>query len=421
LIVKRILNRERAMRHDTRWGAWLALAAIAASSAGCGEGESGASDLEESRAWGDSVVLVEEMRIGELDGDEHNTFGSVLALAPAPDGSLYVADRQVPIIRRYDADGRYMGDIGRGGDGPGEYRTPAGLAVAGDGRLFVWDPPLGRLSMYDSAGDFLDSNTLAGGVGGQRVFVWGTEGQMLLRKRDPESREPAVRWVEVTEDGALNALHDVPPSDLQGPSYTVAGRGGPYRPLVTETLSTVGPDGSLYVARNDEYLIYRILPGGDTLRIRRDKPRIRATSEELAEWEAFSEYFAERVPAQRDEFFPIPTVKPFMRELVVDPEGRLWVSRYTEPVFMEYSPYERESREESGLPSYQWRDTITWDVFSPEGDLLGVVTFPIRTSFFVALGDRVWGVRAGEYQEDLVTRWRIEEVAPGTAASDGDP
>ena len=79
--------------------------------------------------WGDSLILVEEIRIGNLTGDEAYTFGSVGALAPAPDGSLYVVDSQVPIIRRYDQDGQHIGDIGRRGEGPGEYQEVSGLAV----------------------------------------------------------------------------------------------------------------------------------------------------------------------------------------------------------------------------------------------------------------------------------------------------
>lgn len=52
--------------------------------------ESGLEDAlsGEHPAWGDSPALVEELRIGGLQGDEEYTFGSVSALAPTPDGHL---------------------------------------------------------------------------------------------------------------------------------------------------------------------------------------------------------------------------------------------------------------------------------------------------------------------------------------------
>lgn len=117
--------------------------------------------------------------------------------------------------------------------------------------------------------------------------------------------------------------------------------------------------------------------------------------------------FAERVPERRRDYFPIPDTKPFIRELVVDPQGRLWVSRYTEPVFFEYPAGELAEREAEGRPAYQWRDAATWDVFGPDDDFLGSVTLPFNTTFSTALDKEVWGIRAGDFGEDYVVRWRI--------------
>ena len=49
--------------------------------------------------WGAERRLVAEISIGELEGDLVYLFRRITALAVAADGTIYVVDRQVPIIR----------------------------------------------------------------------------------------------------------------------------------------------------------------------------------------------------------------------------------------------------------------------------------------------------------------------------------
>lgn len=358
------------------------------------------------------IQLTEELRVGGIDGPEEYTFGSVTTLAPAPDGSVVVADGQVPVIRRYDAAGQFIADVGRRGEGPGEYLSLDGLAALEDGRLVVWDGRLRRLSFFGANGIYTESASIPVGMGGWRGFVWSPQGDLFIRAipetgfvETPDGT-PAD-WSRVTLDGDIERLAPVPIEERIGPRYVLAGRGGYYYPFVTATLSAMSPDGSLYRVRNDEYAIYHVHPDGTETVIRRDEPRVRLRSEEKAEWEARSESFAQRTPDRRSDFFPIPEVKPFIRELVVDIDGRLWVSRYTEAEFMEYSESEAADRREQNLPSYQWRDLLRWDVFSPDDRYIGSVTLPFKTSFLTAADDILWGVQAGDFREDYVVRWRM--------------
>ena len=67
-------------------------------------------------AWGDTADLIADLTIGELEGPAEYSFGQVLSLAVAPDGT-------------------YLATFGRAGGGPGEYGRPdAGLVVLSDGR-----------------------------------------------------------------------------------------------------------------------------------------------------------------------------------------------------------------------------------------------------------------------------------------------
>ena len=85
------------------------------------------------------AMLVEEASIGVADGNEEYMLGAVADIAIGRDGSVYVFDGQVPVVRHYDANGRFLRRIGRSGSGPGEYRSTSGIAIAPDGRLLFCD------------------------------------------------------------------------------------------------------------------------------------------------------------------------------------------------------------------------------------------------------------------------------------------
>jgi hypothetical protein len=71
--------------------------------------------------------LVEELRIGVLEGAEEEVFGSVGAVAVMADGATVIADIQVPVLRLFSPEGTYLGDAGREGEGPGEYKSLLGV------------------------------------------------------------------------------------------------------------------------------------------------------------------------------------------------------------------------------------------------------------------------------------------------------
>jgi hypothetical protein len=269
------------------------------------------------------------------------------------------------------------------------------------------------MSVFSAAGEYASSTTIPTGLGGWRAFVWSRAGDLLTRVPPEggiiESRDGLrTDWARITLDGEVEVLWSPPPENRDGPRYVIAGRGGYYYPFVKATLSTVGPDGSRYVVRNDKYAIEHTLPGGAVDTITRSAPRIDLTGEESAEWDARSESFAQRLPDRRSDFFPIPGTKPYIRELVVDIDGRLWVSRYTEPEFVSYTDAQLADRKRRNQPNFQWRDRLRWDIFSPVDRYIGSVTLPANTSLIVATGGDIWALQSGEFDEDYVVRYRMD-------------
>jgi hypothetical protein len=95
-------------------------------------------------------TLVEELRLGSVDGDGPDVFGSGLVLEATADGTLFVADQQHSEIRVFNRQGRHLRTIGRAGSGPGAFRDLLEIAFDPEGRLWVADFANRRYSIFGS-------------------------------------------------------------------------------------------------------------------------------------------------------------------------------------------------------------------------------------------------------------------------------
>lgn len=101
--------------------------------------------------------LVEELRIGSIEAEGPELFGSVAGLAVDSAGRIYVLDRQAKEVRAFDAAGAFLRRIGREGGGPGELGDPIALAIGPEGSLLVVDVGNGRYARFDTSGAYLGS------------------------------------------------------------------------------------------------------------------------------------------------------------------------------------------------------------------------------------------------------------------------
>src|SRR5687767_4290998 len=143
--------------------------------------------------WGASPRLVEELRIGKADGDARYVFGYVSTVLEAPDGTIWVADRQRAAVRRYSATGEHLGDVGRRGQGPGEFTYIAEMRLLPGGRVAVLDPFNRRIHVFGPDGRFLSAMPSPVGVaGGQESMEVDTAGRLYLRNVERNPRDGRV-------------------------------------------------------------------------------------------------------------------------------------------------------------------------------------------------------------------------------------
>jgi len=353
--------------------------------------------------WGDAPVLAEELRIGTLDGPIETSFGRVTHVRPLA-GDLLVADAFSTAIRRFGSRGEYLGDVGRSGAGPGEFFEVAGLEPHPEG-IAVWDPRNGRISLFREDGEFHRSVAHFTGFFTSDPFAVDTLGNFYTKGMSPDSpRQPGFPvqevWVKLDPRGELIDSIPIPlSSDKPGlVLYTPLGR---LYPFLVRTLSAMSPHGYQVTGSNEEYVLYRPLSDGRTLRIEREHEPVPIHPEERAEWQALIDFSHDARDSDYRVQIPSDT-KPALRGLLVDLDGRIWVSRY---VTAEYEPEARPPS--SGRPTINWWETATWDVIDPRGAFLGTIKTP-NGRVLAAKGDRVWVVEVGELDEQYVVQYRIE-------------
>jgi hypothetical protein len=321
------------------------------------------------------------VRIGLVDGAPEYLFELVSDVQPLPGGEVVVVDNPGGRVALFDGEGRWLRDIGRRGDGPGEYRTPLHVWLAGD-ELLLWDMVPRRLSRYTLAGDFVDSETLAWKRTPAPLHVLG--GSWVDEREWGQYTEPgpaAGALVRVSPDGAVM-------DTLVGP-YPVPRIGWEMVDEATNRFAMVNPPTfSAYPvwAVDDQRHVWS--PGGQgrvevrdpsgrltrvILLDRGDRPVTGADRQAHVAGMQARFGFPDEVAAQMLEGTVFTERRPAITALLTDDEGRLWVADH-DPAALSRHP----ARE--------------WDVLSLEGRVERRVVFPPGFKLVRVSGGRAYGI-----------------------------
>lgn len=353
------------------------------------------------RIWTAEGRLEEELRIGAIDGPEEFVFGDVTELVPDASGGVYVFDRQVPALRHYDHEGRFVGTLGHEGAGPGEYRAIVGMAMRHDGRLMVHDAQNRRINLYApdgspagqwpvNSGLFIDQSLMVDSLG--QAFV---KTVTIPRPGDPPPPPPPIGLIHLDAAGRL--VDTVYAPRISGEPLPTGA------PLATEKVWAFHPCG-MVVGVNRSYEFEIRHPDGSVTRVVRDYEPVELSKDE---WEAHEarrrwEIAREGLSAQHAE--ATPHVKPAYQSFRVDQDCRIWVRKYMPAV-----PRRAEDPATSAAPpAFPFDEPVAFDVFEPDGDYLGAVVVPPRTTIHWFGSDLLYGIRRGASDEQYVVRLRLK-------------
>jgi hypothetical protein len=106
------------------------------------------------------VTISTEHQIGQLYGPEESLFDSIVDANINSKGDIYVADRGLNEIRKFNKDGEYLLTMGRKGQGPGEFQDIRTIAVNSHDDLIVFDSMLRRISIFSDNGEHIKTTKI---------------------------------------------------------------------------------------------------------------------------------------------------------------------------------------------------------------------------------------------------------------------
>ncbi len=341
--------------------------------------------------WGGTARLVEEASIGAVDAAETTDeylLGSVSGLAVGED-RIYILDRQVPTIRVYDFEGRYIRDIGREGSGPGEYRQPESIAVHPlDGRLFVRTPQNSRINVYSRDGEYLTQWPLRSGFYTSNPFVMTDEGELWTFIIANLGSADVTDWLGGMRlcgpEGTVSDTIHVPVFDFK--PWDIVGRSEnrtsvnrvPFSPDMAWAMAV---DGSIVGGVSDSYSFEIRRPDGTTVMVERVCEPVRVLPEE-GRWhrDAAAANMVNQFPGWAWNGRKVPGTKPAFARFLPDRSGRIWVLRQGPGRRVE-GGVENPFDEEGWWSNPLWRDTLLVDVFDLDGRYLGEIELPEHVRF----------------------------------------
>jgi hypothetical protein len=287
------------------------------------------------------------------------------------------------------AAGGEVNEVGRRGDGPGEFQSPSSVILGPDSEVFVWDLGTGRLSTFSRTGDFLASDLvqLAGAAGlgptqliGDSTLAWvpqsitlradggestWLEGPLMLSDRRGSSADTVahVPFVKLElEDGRPNSN-----------PFVFFGGGGAFR-------------GGFVWARNDQTEATWFDPSGDVRLVARWATRPTRVDDET--WGRFEADLRARNDAAGSPL-DSPAIEqrlrnlradasetlPFFRFANVAEDGTLWLSEYT----------------------FSGDFASRFLRVAPDGRVQGWLEFPRPIRVLAIAGDRVLGIEENEW------------------------
>lgn len=334
--------------------------------------------------WGGTAQLVEEASIGVEAGEDAYMFGRVRAVAASAD-RIYVLDSQVPALRAYDRDGRYLMDFGREGEGPGEFRNPSAIGIDAEGRVWLHDQGQQRIIVFATDGTAVETLSLGGAriSGGNQSMVLSPDGRAfvldLIRPETTDAAGTDSRIVMKPHSLTGEAGEPVELPRFDDPAYLEA-RGAnmvrfqeiPFRPNGTSALMT---SGALLVGYPDAYRFEIRHPDGRTTVIERtwDDRAAVAPGEADAYREAAIAFLRGADPEWLWPDPDVPDTKPAFSRLVPAQSGEVWVVR-PGPATLDPGCNE-DDFPQTGKP-HCWQEEPIVDVFGADGRYLGRVAVP---------------------------------------------
>lgn len=327
----------------------------------------------------DTLSVVDS--IGMMYGDSNYVFGSISDVDRDQDGSIYVLDRKRHCILLYSPAGEFIRQIGRYGEGPGEFNEPGVLVITGDGSMLV----NGMLwSRFSEDLEFLDSEP-ASGYTVLEMESCGDDSIVGVRNNlDPVSEGMSIDrrialWSEFNPDSLLTEFYQA--------DHTASVPGDIFTIDLYHYVEFTVIDDLVYVAPRpltEPLIICYDVEGTSLDTLLLPYETVPKTDEDIAEEKSFIEGNLSHNTSGRMsmEWEPYPN-RAMIAELGADSLGRLWVQRGFEETatFDIIDPGNLEIVETAVIPEID--DLLHWEFNISEHGLLGITEYDYPVIYII--------------------------------------
>lgn len=323
------------------------------------------------------VTFSKELRFGEGD-DPEKSFSQVAFFVVTDEGHVIAADIKDKKVKVFDEEGNFMRNIGKSGQGPGEFQIPGGLALTPDNELMIEDTLGRRLAFFTLEGKFIKNVSLADKMSLLNLVI-DAEGNYLGRQLEMEGQKMYFEMKKYDKD--LNPVFTIDKVEFEIP---VPGSGVKVDIMDMITLYLFDSSGNVFYGRNRDYEIKVFNPDGKHTRsIRKDFKPIKVTREDI-------DMMLERMPTgimggvDPSKFIEFPEEFPPYQMFILDEQDRLFVRTWVKG-------------KEKGA--------YIVDVFDAEGRFIS--QFETKLDFRVFKGDKVYGLEENEDGFMLIKRYQV--------------
>jgi hypothetical protein len=378
--------------------------------------------------WGPAHDAMEVLRVPS--DTKETTFGLVRDVAARPDGGVLVFDvkgAEGLVLRAFDANGRFERNIGRAGNGPGEYSSDAmHYAVQPDGIILLREARR-AVTRYGADGRFLGGYTVLPGPGRADIMV-GQNGTFYttaaldspsgLTRGSSSTRGQArpltpARLLPVFHYDSAGRLLD---SIVLTQQWLVSDA-APYGFAQRPSQSWVPlPDGRIVVSRTDKLGFLLVDPASRRPPLLSEVPTapVRYLDEERKALQA-AENASGMIEGGRRIAGGVPTTVPEFKvpaqPAFVDVSGRIWIRKSV--ASQRVDPYcmsaRSDFRGDTCLLKGNYYDPPVFVAFQVDGTYLGEVRFPLRSRMMAFVGDFAWGIVRSADDEQLLVKYRIHK------------
>lgn len=342
------------------------------------------------------LSLVEDLRIGVIEGMPEEVFEVLTDLAVNDSGEIFALDSRKRSVRVFGPGGRAIHEFGGPGQGPGEFQNELlRVALSGD-TVLVQDRV--RFHVFQSDGEFLGS-TIQRITGNRAAAVLARTPESWVLGQ-AESSPPRSIQQRTTVDTFRVFPVDLGDGTAGMPLLEIPSIRRRYLPDMQRSQgqwfganveAAVRPNGQVYLVNGDDYEVDIFSPAGEPLRrVRADVDRVPLRDQDFrSALDDMGSFFGLEVLQELGH----PEVKPISGRLLVGPSGGFLIKR------LDLSSNPR-------APQEQYREV--WDLFGADGRIAGRLTTNRSIDLRVFSDEFLYAIARDDLDVQYVVRYRFD-------------